>query len=96
MKLNREIRIFQDVSGENENDGQRTAQSRLVIEISLDYFNAIAAMPPPARAIRRARQAAQGEPSALERSRDPAALFACYSGDENRSIARPGYLLRPT
>jgi hypothetical protein len=28
------------------------------------------------------------EPGALQRLRDRAALIACHSGDENRSIAR--------
>jgi hypothetical protein len=41
-------------------------------------------------AVRRARQAAQIEPGALQRPRDRAALIACHSGDENRSIARHG------
>src|SRR5260221_161604 len=39
-------------------------------------------------ALRLARQAAQTEPAALQRLRDRAALIACYSGDENRSIVR--------
>jgi hypothetical protein len=37
-----------------------------------------------------ARQAAQTEPAVLQRLRDRAALMACHSGDENRSIARHG------
>jgi hypothetical protein len=35
-----------------------------------------------------ARQAAQMERCALQRPRDGAALIACHSSDENRSIAR--------
>jgi len=45
-------------------------------------------------AVRLARQAAQIEPGALQRLRDRAALIACHSGDENRSIACHGCFLR--
>jgi len=41
-------------------------------------------------AIRLARQANESESGALQRVRDRAALMACHSGDENRSIARHG------
>ena len=58
--------------------GQRTAQRRLVIEIALDDVDAF----------RLPRQAAQMKPCALQRLRDRAALIACHSGDENRSITR--------
>src|SRR6202030_2567394 len=66
--------------------GQRTAQRRLVIEIALDDVDAVSRRRP--LAVRLAREAAQMEPGALQRLRDRAALIACHSGDENRSIAR--------
>ena len=68
--------------------GQRTAQRRLVIEIALDDVDALARQRRRPLAFRHARQAAQMEPCALQRLRDRAALIACHSGDENRSIAR--------
>src|SRR4029077_8948129 len=68
--------------------GQRTAQRRLVIEIALDEVDAAARQRRRPLAVRLARQAAQTEPAALQRLRDRAALIACYSGDENRSIVR--------
>src|SRR5438477_8259841 len=67
--------------------GQRTAQRRLVIQIALDDVDAVARQRGRPLAVRLARQAAQMEPGALERLRDRAALIACHSGDENRSIA---------
>src|ERR1700722_11248189 len=70
--------------------GQRTAQRRLVIEIALDDVDALARQRRRLLAVRLARQAAQTEPGALQRLRDRAALIACYSGDENRSIVRHG------
>src|ERR1700681_1429552 len=70
--------------------GQRTAQRRLVIEIALDDVDALARQRRRPLAIRHARQAAQTEPGALQRLRNRAALIACHSGDENRSIARHG------
>ncbi len=70
--------------------GQRTAQRTLVIEIALDDVDAVARQRSRPLAVRRARQAAQMEPGALQRLRDRAALIACHSGDENRSIARHG------
>jgi hypothetical protein len=71
--------------------GQRTAQRRLVIEIALDDVDdAVARQRRRLLALRLARQAAQTEPAALQRLRDRAALIACHSGDENRSIARHG------
>jgi hypothetical protein len=39
-----------------------------------------------ARSLSGLRQAAQMEPGALQRLRDRAALIACHSADENRSI----------
>ena len=66
--------------------GQRTAQRRLVIEIALDDVDALARQRRRPFAVRLARQAAQMEPGALQRLRDRAALIACHSGDENRSI----------
>src|SRR5258706_250258 len=69
--------------------GQRTAQRGLVIEIALDDVDAEARQRHRPLAVRRARQAAQMEPSALQRMRDRAALMACDSGNENRSIPRP-------
>src|SRR5260221_3971017 len=68
--------------------GQRTAQRRLVLEIALDDVDAVARQRRRPLALRLARQAAQTEPAALRRLRDRAALIACYSGDENRSIVR--------
>src|SRR5256885_1202387 len=70
--------------------GQRTAQRRLVIEIALDDVDAVARQRRRPLAVRRARQAAQMEAGALQRVRDRAALMACHSGDENRSIAGHG------
>ncbi len=70
--------------------GQRTAQRRLVIEIALDDVDAMARQRHRPLAVRLARQAAQMEPGALQRLRDRAALIACRSGDENRSIACHG------
>ena len=70
--------------------GQRSAQRRLVIEIALDDVDAVARQRRRLLALRLARQAAQTEPAALQRLRDRAALMACHSGDENRSIARHG------
>src|ERR1700736_5765996 len=67
--------------------GQRTAQRRLVIQIALDDVDAVARQRRSPLAVRLARQAAQMEPGAMQRPRDRAALLACYSGDENRSIA---------
>src|SRR6202011_2390314 len=67
--------------------GQRTAQRRLVIQIALDDVDAVARQRRRPLAVRLARQAAQMEPGAMQRLRDRAALLACYSGDENRSIA---------
>src|SRR5690348_2361855 len=67
---------------------QRTAQRRFVIEIALDDVDAMARHRRRPLAARLARQAAQMEPGALQRLRDRAALIACHSGDENRSIAR--------
>ena len=66
---------------------QRTAQRRLVIEIALDDVDALTRQRRRPLAVRLARQAAQIEPGALERPRNRAALIACHSGDENRSIA---------
>ena len=66
--------------------GQRTAQRRLVIEIALDDVDPLARQRSSPFAVRLARQAAQMEPTALERLRDRAALIACHSGNENRSI----------
>src|ERR1700683_3695706 len=70
--------------------GQRTAQRRLLIEIDLDHVDALARRRRRPLAVRLARQAAQMEPGALQRLRDRAALIACHSGDENRSIACHG------
>src|SRR5260370_15579123 len=70
--------------------GQRTAQRLLVIEIALDDVDAVARQRRHPPAVGVARQAAQMEPGALQRARDRAALMACYSGDENRSIAGHG------
>jgi hypothetical protein len=70
--------------------GQRTAQRRLVIEIALDDVDAIAGQRRRPLAVRVARQAAQMEPGALQSLRDRAALIACHSGDENRSLACHG------
>src|SRR5271167_769207 len=70
--------------------GQRTAQRRLVIEIALNDVDAIARQRRRPLAIWLARQAAQVEPGALQRLRDRAALIACHSGDENRSIVFHG------
>ena len=71
--------------------GQRTASQRhLVIEIALDDVDALARQRRRLLAVRLARQAAQIEPGALQRLRDRAALMACHSGDENRSITRHG------
>src|SRR5438270_124912 len=70
--------------------GQRTAQRRLVIQIALDDVDAVARQRQRPLAVRLARQAAQIESGALERLRDRAALIACHSGDENRSIAGHG------
>src|SRR5947209_8674252 len=67
--------------------GQRTAQRCFVIEIALDDFDAVARQRRRPLAVRLAREAAQMEPGALQRVRDRAALMACHSGDENRSIA---------
>jgi hypothetical protein len=65
---------------------QRRAQRGLVIEIALDDVDALACQRRGALAVRLARQTAQTEPGALQRLRDRAALLACHSGDENRSI----------
>ena len=66
------------------------AEARLVIEIALDEFYALARQRRRPLAVRLARQTAQMEPGALERLRDRAALIACHSCDENRSIACHG------
>src|SRR4029077_8889108 len=66
--------------------GQRTAQRRLVIEVALDDVDAVARQRRRPFALRLARQAAQTEAAALQRLRDRAALIACHSGDENRSM----------
>src|SRR6266478_4139586 len=68
--------------------GQCTAQRHLVIEITLDDVDALARQRSSSLAIRVARQTAQLEPGALQRLCDRAALIACNSGNENRSIAR--------
>src|SRR5207247_4768054 len=68
--------------------GQRTAQRSLVIEIALDDVDAAARQRRRPLALRLARQAAQMEPAALQRLRDRAALIACHTGAENRSIAQ--------
>src|SRR6185369_11059429 len=70
--------------------GQRTAQRRVVIEIALDDVDALERQRRRPLAVRLTRQAAQMEPAALQRLRDRAALIACHSGDENRSIAWHG------
>src|SRR5882724_4634011 len=70
--------------------GQRTAQRRLVIEIALDDVDAVARQRRRPLAVRVARQAAQMESGALQSLRDRAALLACHSGDEYRSIALHG------
>src|SRR5579862_3075305 len=70
--------------------GQRTPQRRLVIEIALDDVDSLARQRCRPLAARLTRQAAQKEPGALQRPRDRAALIACHSGDENRSIACHG------
>src|SRR6202008_1678685 len=71
--------------------GQRPAQRRLVIEIALDDLDAVARQRCRPLALRLARQAAQTEPAALQRLSDRAALIACSSGNENRSIVRHGF-----
>src|SRR6516164_10570864 len=76
--------------------GQRTAQRRLVIEIALDDVDTLARQRHRPLAVRRPRQAAQMEPGALQRLRDRAALIACHSGDENRSIVCHSWLLFTT
>src|SRR6202011_2214611 len=63
-------------------------QRRLVIEIALDDIDTVARERHRPIAARLARQAAQLARAALQRLRDRAALMACHSGDENRSIAR--------
>jgi len=70
--------------------GQRAAQRRFVIEIALDDLDAVTRQCRRLLALRLARQAAQTEPAAPQRLRDRAALMACHSGDENRSIVRHG------
>src|SRR5260221_3764449 len=70
--------------------GQRKAQRRLVIEIALDDVDALARQRRRPLALRLARQPAQMEPAALQRLCDRAALIACHSGDENRSIVGHG------
>ena len=70
--------------------GQRTAQGRLVIEIALDDVDAVARQRRRPLAVRLARQAAQMESGAPQRLRDRAALIACHSGYENRSLVRHG------
>src|SRR5258708_22149703 len=49
---------------------QRTAQSRLVVQIALDDVNAVARQRRRPLAVRLARQAAQMEPGSLQRLRD--------------------------
>ena len=66
------------------------AQRRLVIQIALDDVDAMARQRRRALAVRLTRQAAQIEPGALQRLRNRAALIACHSGDENRSIVCHG------
>src|SRR6266566_4033192 len=73
---------------------QRTAQRRLVIEIALDDIDAMARQRRRPLALRLARQAAQTEPAALQRLCDRAALIACHSGDENRSIVHSFVLVK--
>jgi hypothetical protein len=70
--------------------GQRAAQRRLVIQIALDDIDPLACQRRRPFAVRLASQAAQMEPGALQRLRDRAALIACHSGDENRSIVCHG------
>jgi hypothetical protein len=67
---------------------QRTAQRRLVVEITLNNVDAVARQRCRPLAVWRSRQAAQMEPGALQRLRDRAALIARRSGDENCSITR--------
>jgi hypothetical protein len=74
--------------------GQRTAQRRLVIEIALDDVDAVARQRRRPLVLRLARQAAQTEAAALQRLRDRAALIACHSGDENRSIVHSFVLVK--
>src|SRR4029077_4853313 len=69
---------------------QRTTQGCLVIEITLDDFDALVRQRRCRLTVRLARQTAQIKPGALARPRHRAALLACYSGDENRSIACHG------
>src|SRR6266404_6700188 len=73
--------------------GQRPAQRRLVIEIALDDFDAVARQRRRPLALRLACEATQTEPAALQCLRDRATLIACYSGDENRSIVHISVLL---
>jgi len=68
--------------------GQRTAQRRLVIEIAFDDLDAVARQRCRLLAIRLPRQTTQTEAGADQRLRHGAALFACHSCDQNRSIAR--------
>src|SRR5213592_3952633 len=74
--------------------GQRTAQRRLVIEIALDDVDATARQRRRTLAVRHTSQAAQTEPVALQCLRDRAALIACHSGDENRSIVHSFVLVK--
>src|SRR5258707_8607349 len=66
---------------------QRTTQGCLVIEITLDDFDALVRQRRCRLTSGLARQPAQIKPGALERPRNRAALIACHPGDENRSIA---------
>src|SRR5207245_3770487 len=74
--------------------GQRTAQRRRIIEIALGDVDAVARQRRRPLALRLARQAAQTEAAALQRLRDRAALIACHSGDENRSIVHSFVLVK--
>src|ERR1700680_1228879 len=75
---------------------QRTAQSRLVIQIALDDLDALVRQRRRPFAFRLARQAAQMETRAPQRLRHRSALLACHSGDENRSIVCHGLSLLPS
>src|SRR5438067_90839 len=66
--------------------GQCMAKRRLVIEIALDDFDALARQRRGPLAVRLARQATQMETGAIQCLRHRSALLACHSGDENRSI----------
>src|SRR5260370_13300335 len=75
---------------------QRTAKRRLVIEIALDDFDALARQRRGPLAFRLARQAPQMEPGSFPGLRHRSALLACHSGDENRSIVCHGLSLLPS